>query len=508
MHLVLTFAGILGTEDLQHVRSFIWESRNRWKDIGLSLGMKYHDLDCISTKHRENPDECFTEMLHKWISSNEATWAGLAKALKHKTVGYEQLAETIELNLRQNEISRIMSESMTVMSNGDGNATRTQRLLAPPDSGKVSFRCPCDKCTLESYLEKGCSKHRSLAYPYLDIERLSEDEQEDLIATLDSDTTDIKRNFAELCNNLSASLKGRRKSAKELVNVITSIDKSLPKELETKTDIDSVFIVLNKRVSFFNYETIGHIVKQLGNKKDKKKMKEYTKKFTEFCKRRVFEVQPGAYESSAECPGRKKFVVLAFKEIDVDSAVSTAKEIQRNIAKLLDIRSSDLQLHRIDKGSVILVFSVPNSVAQDLFPLNQQVIREVEAAGFVVCVPHTTNTNSPSKTPGVRLVHCQLITRVSFRNFGWGLKGHSNLFLPPLPTVFNLGSKGTACIRIPPFSLSLLFLLSSFSSPPNTHANTPLNWLEVCSDYIIHACYIPSSTEYKPSVCHKTKVSC
>ena len=472
MHLVLTFAGVLGTDDLQHVRSVIWESRNRWKDIGLSLGMKYHDLDCICTKHRENPDECFTEMLHKWISSNGATWAGVARALKHKTVGYEQLAETIELNLRQNEILR-MCKSITIISNGDRNATCTQRPLTnqePPDSGKVSFRCPCGKCTLESYLEKGCSKQRSLAYPYLDLQRLSEDEQEDLIATLDSDTTDIKRNFAELCNNLSASLKGRRKSAKELVNVITSIDKSLPKEVETKTDIDSVFIVLNKRVSFFNYETVGHIVKQLGNKKDKKKMKEYTKKFTEFCKRRVFEVEPGAYESSAESPGRKKFVVLAFKEIDVDSAVCTAKEIQRNIAKLLDIRSSDLQLHRIDKGSVILVFSVPNSVAQDLFPLNEQVIREVEAAGFVVCVPHTTNTNSPSKTPGVRLIHrqlvCIIITGVSSTNFGLGLKGHSNFtkYVPPstLPTVFILGSKGIACIRIPPFSSS--FSLSSF--PP------------------------------------------
>ena len=391
--LIMTCTGKLDIKDLQYILSAMWRSRNRWKFIGLALGIENDDIKCIHIRGREDPDECFRDMLSRWIETGHATWAGLAKALKDKTVGYEQLAETVERALRQKEGANTPFDTGYA-----GMEMSMEDQLELSESNEVSFKCPCGQCALESYLEKPCSEKQSLDYPYLNTQKLSEDDQEDLIAKLDSDAKTIKRDFADLCNDLSKSLKKRRKSARELVNVISSIDKTLHEELDTKMDIDSIFVRLHKRVSFFNYDTVEYIIERLGRKSDKEKLKWYIDRF---CKRRVFEVKPGAYESSRETPERKKFIVLAFKELEADFTLESAKSVRRSIARLLKIRYSDLQLHRIDKGSIILVFSLPNSIAQDVFPLSQKAVCEMKDAGFVICISKSDSYSS-SKIRKVR----------------------------------------------------------------------------------------------------------
>ena len=75
----------------------------------------------------------------------------------------------------------------------------------------------------------------------------------------------MKLKFADLCNDLSDSLKNRGKSTRELVKTVVSYDKSLHEELSKETEMDAVFSVLHKQVSFFNYETIEYIVWRLGD---------------------------------------------------------------------------------------------------------------------------------------------------------------------------------------------------------------------------------------------------
>ena len=85
--------GILTIKDLQTVCEKIWDSRSKWLDIGLELGMNKVDLDCIETKCRGIPDECFREMLSKWLLSGGATWNVVVGALKSRVVDFGQLAE-------------------------------------------------------------------------------------------------------------------------------------------------------------------------------------------------------------------------------------------------------------------------------------------------------------------------------------------------------------------------------------------------------------------------------
>ena len=170
------------------------------------------------------------------------------------------------------------------------------------------------------------------------------------------------------------------------MKTVVSYEKSLDEELSKQTEIDDVFSVLHKQVSFFNYETIEYIVGRLGDDEDKCNLKIYLAKFKEFCKRRIFEVSPHAYGSPEARPGRMKFVVQAF-ELGIFSPVNGVKAARQKIASLLKIRAKNLQLHCIDDGSILLVLSVPNFIAQNLFPLSPKILYELKVAGFIVFIP-------------------------------------------------------------------------------------------------------------------------
>ena len=98
MHLYYTFLDPLVAQDLKKIRSKCWEARKRWMDIGIELNLAKGDLDAIQDRHRENVDKCFTEMLDLWLLTDpRPILTDLIAALKEKTVGFQQLAEKLEV---------------------------------------------------------------------------------------------------------------------------------------------------------------------------------------------------------------------------------------------------------------------------------------------------------------------------------------------------------------------------------------------------------------------------
>ena len=89
--------GPLTSGDLKKVLDSLWEARTEWFYIGIQLDMKTSDLKVIKKNHDE-AGLCFTEMLTDWLKrmNPPPTWEALVDALKSQTVGYEQLADTIE----------------------------------------------------------------------------------------------------------------------------------------------------------------------------------------------------------------------------------------------------------------------------------------------------------------------------------------------------------------------------------------------------------------------------
>lgn len=94
---VETNPGPLTSGDLKKVLSSVWEARTEWFHIGIQLDMKTSDLKVIKREY-DDAGLCFTEMLTAWLKrmNPPPTWEVLVDGLKSPTVGYEQLADTIQ----------------------------------------------------------------------------------------------------------------------------------------------------------------------------------------------------------------------------------------------------------------------------------------------------------------------------------------------------------------------------------------------------------------------------
>ena len=239
---------------------------------------------------------------------------------------------------------------------------------------------------MDSYIQIGCPNSR---YPYLDMSKLSDDDKDNLAQILISHVEEIVESFSNLSLNTSVSLIRRNVTVDRLRNVVVhfSRDKSLSEALKRETTIDGVFSILGEHWSFFNYEILKFIIDREGDDNDKKCLKAYLEKFEAFCKRKVFEVSCDSYgsEKCSSKKGRKLFVVVMEKSMLQD--LGDVKRAQHKIASILGITSAQLQLHQIDEGSVILVMSVPDDVAQELFPLSKNKVRELKMEGFTIFVP-------------------------------------------------------------------------------------------------------------------------
>ena len=295
----------MSTCDLLIVLKTLREIRAKWHNFGLELRISPDDLEAIKIRSND-PEECFKEMLSIWLKREnpKPTWSTLVNALRSPMVGYEQLAETVRL---EHNISEVHECSDTF---------RPEVLLAsntgsvPIKDESTLFQCPCGNCDLISYVEKGCPKTSCQCYPYLPLDQLSRDDKEDLIQKLSDDTANIIQTFADLLSSTAKSLKERNTTVKELVRVALELgmyksernqvpllaeDRS---ELVNANSIDDAFITLGKHMSFFNYEILGHIIRQLGNDNDYKQLEEFCTTFKVFCQRKVFEVSPSVFDPS------------------------------------------------------------------------------------------------------------------------------------------------------------------------------------------------------------------
>ena len=268
------------------------------------------------------------------------------------------------------------------------------------------FRCPCGQCSLESYIKVGCPKSNSDSFPYLDISKLGKKDKEDLTLRLSQDTTNMIKKFADLLDEISISLEKRRVPVQRLAvralslgayasdKILTPLLSEHQERLRSSSSIDDAFLVLIPHMSFFNFELLKHITdsKIVCSDDDRRLMDIYVSEFYTFCLRKVFEVPSGAFgqpTSILHRQKRKAFVVLTTK-IDREPNLVEIYAIKKKIAILFELEPSTLQLHRIDEGSIMLVFSVPNFVAKMLFPLKPSVMAKLSDEGFIVSTPPAT----------------------------------------------------------------------------------------------------------------------
>ena len=155
----------LNTKDLQTVFRELYDARTKWNSIGLELGMSYSDLQAIKQRNRDDPDECFKDLLSRWLNqvNPKPTWEALVGTLESQVVGHEQLAETV-----RGRYCCIPLDTTSSTINGHGHQATCNDSF---------FHCPCGECDLISYLDDGCPKVASKQYPYLELSALDEDDK-------------------------------------------------------------------------------------------------------------------------------------------------------------------------------------------------------------------------------------------------------------------------------------------------------------------------------------------
>jgi hypothetical protein len=258
----------------------------------------------------------------------------------------------------------------------------------------IRFECPCGECLLETYLQDGCPKS---CIPYLGMTTLSEEDRENLNYILKKDTKKIIDSFDSLSDGTCDSLIRQEVTVERLVRVAVKFDPSLRDELKKSKSIDEVFTDLAPEMSFFNHEILTRIINVLGDKDDKDHLADYSKEFKEFCKRKVFEVEPGRCtcgQRLSKLKQRKLFAVVLPTGEKMLRNLGDAMNIKETLAEVLGVPPAALHLHRIDRGSVILVFSVPDSTAEELFPLAKEKIALLKVKGIILFVPQDSKSES------------------------------------------------------------------------------------------------------------------
>lgn len=277
------------------------------------------------------------------------------------------------------------------------------------------FHCSCGNCTLDTYLREGCPEGYT---PYLELSKLDE-HNKDLIQQLSEETKKMIHCFSNLIDSICFSLIEREVTTIELACHVLElgayispsiVQKPLMSEeeaeLKNSKTIAESFLILQPHMSFINFELLKHITegKQTGSDEDREKMRVYYEEFKQYCEHKLVEIPRHAIgQSSTDLSTCKRhaFVILAHKDHPLcELSLEDVRIAKRDIATLLGLESSTLYLHKLDEGSLMLVFSVPEFVAQELFPLSPTLRTTLKENGYFLFADLDSNAANQSATEG------------------------------------------------------------------------------------------------------------
>ena len=262
-------------------------------------------------------------------------------------------------------------------------------------SHKTPFGCGCGKCTFFTFIERGCPTPipSISSFPYLDLNELTHEQQQDLKVRLQFESGKIMMQFQKLVSATIESLNRQNVSRDKLLSYVMTLrtlkpvfeEPQLPalhyrfKELKAAKTIYEFFLVLNDYFSFFNYHMIEHIIEGLGTEEDKAGLQRYKKDFNQYVKRRIFECLP-EFGPISDADHADVVVII---DSQYDYTVAEIKLFCLKLSEILDVPQGILRLCRIEKGCFQLMFQVPSSVQQQIFPLSREQEKALADMGVI-----------------------------------------------------------------------------------------------------------------------------
>jgi hypothetical protein len=271
---------------LRSVKNRIWEARSKWKDIGIELKLEITDLDAINGS---DTGACFKEMLSIWLKQTKPrpTWSRMIKALKSRSVGFQQLAERIEMNsgTKKRDKSLQLPLKGTDEENPDG----------PEFEGRLRAQ------TREIIVEFNILKQK-------------------LFDTLETDYSGSVPKLAEYLEEYRAE------------------------NLTSFTSFNDVKEFIKKQSSFYDYEIMKYIICVAGTEGDKQRLQQYEKHFEVYAhaKGRVYEIQsPSTSPSTPDSQSVSKICIKLDSEYD---------ELRRDPDKLMQFQCRLCNLLKLPMG--------------------------------------------------------------------------------------------------------------------------------------------------------------
>ena len=191
----------------------------------------------------------------------------------------ETTASSTETRLEDHERQSNASESPTA------NAVQYDNTSPSTSEGSQQppFGCGCGKCTFLSFLERRCPTPMSSvsSFPYLNLSGLNDQQLQELQGKLQLESQEIMIQFQELVSATIESLTQHNVSPKKLLCHVMTLGAFGPVFKEPQVPVFchrfKELKVLNDYFTFFNYQLIEHIIKTLGTKEDKAKLRRYKK---------------------------------------------------------------------------------------------------------------------------------------------------------------------------------------------------------------------------------------
>ena len=140
----------------------------------------------------------------------------------------------------------------------------------------------------------------------------------------------------------------------------------------SNVDLIDMFEVVASHCSWFNHSLVNYIITAYcpDDEHIRRKYEEYCGDLKNYCKNRVCLCS----RKNGFWPGRHHSRTHVTVKMDREWSKLTAEqldEVKLNIADTLKLWKHTLYLRSVEKGCVKLVFHVPDSVAEEVFPLSQ-----------------------------------------------------------------------------------------------------------------------------------------
>lgn len=281
----------------------------------------------------------------------------------------------------------------TQTSDTSGTSSLEDSHSAVPSNEKqcanLSFSCGCGECTALGFFSDPRSCPNPVPtfskFPYLNTSNLTDEEREVLEIELNDDYLSINQEYATFASSLHRSLKERGISPVDLADCLMELQGYEPlsncpdekgicllenrySEIKEAKDIMGVFEILSDYHSFFNYDIIAFIAKNLGMESDKKNLATYQAALETYCRHHVFEC-PSYSSKSSRFPD----LILKVDPKVTESDKFTLKSLNRfkqKVVKTLKVTKYSLKLCSIKKGCLEITFQIPPHIKEAIMPLS------------------------------------------------------------------------------------------------------------------------------------------